>query len=153
MQVYRFQSPSDDRARKSLGAVQSAKVKNFWQSRHVYVTNLKRRKSMPGKTARVSNGSRRLSLVEREERKRVQEEDKHRLDAFKFDGAGSVENCEKAILSVAFLLEWNSEIGNEDVNGFAAYGLSKFLRSAAREIKMHRSRVLRESGITLAAGD
>lgn len=108
---------------------------------------------MSAKTARVPIESRRLSLAERKDGKSIQEGEKAALEAFEFDGEGSIANCEKAILSVAFLMEWSSNIGNENVDGYAAFGLSKMLRSAAREIKMHRSRAARESGMTLAAGD
>jgi hypothetical protein len=44
------------------------------------------------------------------------------------------KNLEKAILCVAYLLEWGTELGNEPMQGVAANGLNYILRQCARDL-------------------
>ena len=46
----------------------------------------------------------------------------------------SPRNVERAIRSVAFLLEWLSQHGNEPVDGFTAHGLAEILGRCARRV-------------------
>jgi len=55
------------------------------------------------------------------------------LDAFQLEGGGGLDD-EKAIRSAGLLLEWASENGNELVDGWFAYGLSRMLDKAADKI-------------------
>jgi hypothetical protein len=43
-------------------------------------------------------------------------------------------NLKKAILCVAYLLEWGTELGNEPMRGVAANGLNYILRQCARDL-------------------
>lgn len=45
------------------------------------------------------------------------------------------KNCLKALQCVAFLLEWSSRDGNENVDGFAANGLSILVRQCAKDVE------------------
>jgi hypothetical protein len=55
------------------------------------------------------------------------------LDAFQLEGGGGLDD-EKAIRAAGLLLEWASESGNEPVDGWIAYGLSRMLDKAADKI-------------------
>jgi len=60
-------------------------------------------------------------------------------DAYCYDG-GTSEDTEKAIMCVAYLMEWTTDAGNRDLDREAADGLSKVLRSIADDAARHRWR-------------
>jgi len=51
---------------------------------------------------------------------------------------------DKALLCVAFLMEWASEAGNESVEGMTSRGLAKVIRLATRRIQLREEHRLRE---------
>lgn len=50
------------------------------------------------------------------------------------DPSVSSRNLERVVRSVAFLLEWCSEHGNESVEGFTAHGLARILDRCANRL-------------------
>jgi hypothetical protein len=51
------------------------------------------------------------------------------------DGDSYDFHLERAIRSVAYLLELSTEVGNDPVDGFAAYGLSRILQYCADRVR------------------
>jgi hypothetical protein len=45
-------------------------------------------------------------------------------------------DTQKAILAIAYLLEWGSEIGNNPLSGAAANGLSQLLKKCSEDVGM-----------------
>ncbi len=83
-------------------------------------------------------------------RKRPQKDRRHddqeiekRREAFRYTSERSLDN-EKAIRSIAFLLEWGSDIGNSSLDGVAAYGLATLLHQAADDVRQHELFLARE---------
>jgi len=58
---------------------------------------------------------------------------------FEYSDRGSVE-CETAVLSVAYLLEWATIGGERPLEGNAAVGIAKLLHCVAREVERQRRR-------------
>jgi hypothetical protein len=72
-------------------------------------------------------------------------------DAFGWNGYGSLEtdglDLERGIRSVAFLLEYLSAGGNEELDGFVAYGLGECLSFCAKKSARLQRRHNRGDGL------
>ena len=66
-------------------------------------------------------------------------------EAFDYSQGAVGENSKKAILAVAFLIEWATDVGNEDLEGNAAAGLARILRQVADRRPLKRP-ALRAAG-------
>ncbi len=72
-------------------------------------------------------------------------------DAFAWSGFGDFESngldLERGIRSVAFLLDYLSEGGNEEIDGFVAQGLGRCLTFCAKKASgLRKINILRMSG-------
>lgn len=73
-----------------------------------------------------------LTQAELRAKKRAEEPDTEEI--FTPTGRDQRLDAQRAIQSVAFLMEWAIDVGNEDLDGPLAFGLSQALRLCAKKV-------------------
>ena len=66
-------------------------------------------------------------------------------EAFDYSQGAAGDDSKKAILAVAFLIDWATDAGNEDLDGNPAAGLSRILRQVGERKSLERP-ALRAAG-------
>jgi hypothetical protein len=61
-------------------------------------------------------------------------------EAFTYTQSENTSDLEKALRSSAFLLKWSAEGGNEELDGYLAYGIAVALEKCAGQVKRLFSR-------------
>lgn len=90
----------------------------------------------------------RLGLAPVPSANRVKEVQNSIESAFSYSQQHDTLDLEKCLRSVSYLLEWCSDVGNQEVDGFAAQGLAQIVKLAAeatRDLYTHDD-MLRFSG-------